>query len=252
MFVRTLQHMTLQIDHNSKLPLHVQVEELLRSLINAQKSTPGAMLPKEVELANRLGISRSTVRQATNKLENEGLLKRKKGVGTTIAPQKRLLTELDHWYSFTQEMKERGVDVQNLFIKTDFIPANKNLAQFFNIDLGRPVLRLSKLKGTGNDPIVYFESYFHPRIGISKDDDFNIPLYSMLEAKYGIYVVKSNENISARLAGSMGARLRVPAEAPILYRERFVYDPGDRPIEYNVGYYRSDKFTYSIATTKSG
>jgi len=243
--------MTLQIDHTSKLPLHVQVEELLRNIISSQKSAPGTMLPKEIELANQLGISRSTVRQATNKLENEGLLKRKKGVGTTIASKKRLSTELNHWYSFTQEMKERGVDVQNLFIKTEFIPANEKLSQFFNIELGRPVLRLSKLKGTGSDPIVYFESYFHPRIGISKEDDFSIPLYSMLETKYGIKVVKSNENILAKLAGRLGSKLKVSPESPILYRERFVYDPGDRPIEYNVGYYRSDKFTYSIGIVKN-
>jgi GntR family transcriptional regulator len=243
--------MKLQIDHTSKLPLHVQVEALLRDLITSQKSTPGIMLPKEIELANQLGISRSTVRQATNKLENEGLLKRKKGVGTTIAPKKRLLTQLDHWYSFTQEMKERGVDVQNLFIKTDFVPANEKLARFFNIESGRPVFKLSKLKGTGNSPIVYFESFFHPRIGVSKEDDFSIPLYAMLEAKYGIKVVKSNENILAKLAGRLGTILKVSPESPILFRERFVYDPGDRPIEYNVGYYRSDKFTYSIATAKN-
>lgn len=242
--------MTLQIDHTSKLPLHVQVEELLRNLITTQ-SAPGTMLPKEIELANQLGISRSTVRQATNKLENEGLLKRKKGVGTTVASKKRLSTELNHWYSFTQEMKERGVDVQNLFIKTEFIPANEKLSQFFNIELERPVFKLAKLKGTGNDPIVYFESYFHPRIGISKEDDFSVPLYSMLETKYGIKVVKSNENIIAKLAGRLGSKLRVSPESPILYRERFVYDPGDRPIEYNVGYYRSDKFVYSIEIGKS-
>lgn len=243
--------MKLQIDHSSKLPLHVQVEALLRDLITSQKSTPGTMLPKELELANQLGISRSTVRQATNKLENEGLLKRKKGVGTTIAPKKRLLTQLDHWYSFTQEMKDRGVDVQNLFIKTDFVPANEKLAHFFNIEAGRPVFKLSKLKGTGYSPIVYFESFFHPRIGVSKEDDFSIPLYAMLENKYGIKVVKSNENILAKLAGRLGPTLKVSPESPILFRERFVYDPGDRPIEYNVGYYRSDKFTYSIVTAKN-
>ncbi len=135
--------------------------------------------------------------------------------------------------------------------KAEFVPANEKLSTFFNIEIGRPVLKLSKLKGTGSDPIVYFESYFHPRIGVTKDDNFSIPLYSMLEAKYGIKVVKSNENITARLAGRLSLKLKVSPESPILFRERFVYDPGDRPIEYNVGYYRSDRFTYSIVSGKS-
>lgn len=243
--------MDLKIDHNSNYPLHVQVEELLRKLIASPELANGALLPKEIELANSLGISRNTIRQATNKLEYEGLLKRKKGVGTTVAEKRPLATGLDHWYSFTQEMKERGLNVQNLFISVDIVPATQELALFFNIKLKRPVLKLSKLKGIDCDPIVFFESYFHPRIGINKEDDFTVPLYPMLESKYHVKVVRSNEKIKALLAGEMASKLGVTPEAPVLFRERFVYDPGGRPIEYNVGYYRSDKFTYSIDIIKS-
>ena len=187
--------MNLEIDHNSKLPLHIQVEELLRRLIVLPEFDNGALLPKEVELANKLGISRSTIRQATNKLENEGLLNRKKGVGTTVAKKKALSTGLDHWYSFTQEMKEKGIDVRNLLVKTEIVQADDKIAGFFKIDAGRQIFKLSKLKGTGDDPIVYFESFFHPRIGLSREDDFSIPLYPMLENKYGVVVVRSSENI---------------------------------------------------------
>ncbi len=66
------------IDHNSKLPLHVQVEELFRKLIKMEAYKKGALLPKEVDLANLWGVSRNTIRQATNKLEHEGLITRKK------------------------------------------------------------------------------------------------------------------------------------------------------------------------------
>jgi GntR family transcriptional regulator len=240
--------MNLSIDHQSKLPLHVQVEQLLRTLISSAKFSNGAFLPKEVELANALGVSRNTIRQATNKLEYEGLLKRKKGVGTKVAQKSRpYSTELDHWHSFTKEMKERGIDISNLSVKAAWVRPSEKLVQFFNISESKKILKLSKLKGTSEGPIVYFESYFHPRIGVSLADDFSVPLYSMLESKYGVRVVKSDENISAKLAGNLAAKLQVSKESPILVRERFVYDPGDRPVEYNIGYYRSDKFTYSIS-----
>ena len=94
--------MKFQINHNSKVPLHFQVEELLRKMIVAPEFRNGAFFPKEVELANRLGVSRNTIRQATNKLQHEGLIVRKKGVGTKTANKKPLATGLDHWYSFTQ------------------------------------------------------------------------------------------------------------------------------------------------------
>lgn len=243
--------MNLQINHDSKMPLHVQVEELMRGLIASPAYQGGALLPKEVELANRLGVSRNTIRQATNKLEHEGLLKRKKGVGTKVAEKKSLSTGLDHWYSFTQEMRERGIHVDNLFLKIEYVKATEKIAYFFNLPLQQPVLKLSKLKGSEGEPIVYFESYFHPRIGLTKEEDFSRPLYTLLEERFGIRVVRSSEKIMAALAGKMSKRLQTAAGDPILIRERFVYDAGDRPIEYNIGYYRADKFTYSLDIRKS-
>jgi GntR family transcriptional regulator len=243
--------MKVQIDHNSKLPLHVQVEELLRRMVASPEFKDGAFLPKEVELANRLGVSRNTIRQATNKLQHEGLLTRKKGVGTKAAAKKPLATGLDHWYSFTREMQEKGIHVINLELKASWIAADKKIADFFNIPKGTKVLRLAKLKGTSGDSIVYFESFFHPRIGITEKDEFDMPLYTMLEQKYGIVVVRSSENISAQMAGIVGKKLKIRTTEPVLVRERFVYDAGDRPIEYNLGYYRSDKFIYSIDIKKA-
>ncbi len=243
---------SLKIDHRSKLPLHIQVEELLRELILLPKYKNGAFLPKEVELANRLGISRNTIRQATNKLEHEGLLIRKKGIGTTVALQAPLQTSLNNWYSFTQEMKSRGINVKNLELKLEKVEVNDKIANILNIKPGTGLIKLSKLKGVDNDPIVYFESYFHPRIELNDQDDLHKPLYQLLEEKYSIFVDRSSEHINAITDAVIAKKLKVGSKSPILYRERIVYDPGNRPIEYNLGYYRSDKFTYSIEIKKEG
>jgi GntR family transcriptional regulator len=239
------------INHASKLPLHIQVEEYLRKLIGRDEYKRGAFLPKEVELANRWGVSRNTIRQATNKLENEGLIIRKKGVGTLVAGQRAVKTGLDHWFSFTREMQEKGILVTNLVLKLEWIVPNATICQFFRIDQDRKILKLAKLKGdTNGEPLVYFESYFHPRMGVTEKEDFNIPLYTMLEDRFGIVVSRSVENISAREAGILSKKLKVSVHTPLLLRERFVYDIGDRPVEYNLGYYRSDKVTYSLDIKK--
>ncbi|MCG8523163.1 MAG: winged helix-turn-helix domain-containing protein, partial [Pseudomonadales bacterium] len=57
----------------------------MRKLIELPKYKKGEFLPGEVELAQKLGVSRNTIRQATNKLEYEGLIIRKKGYGTKVA-----------------------------------------------------------------------------------------------------------------------------------------------------------------------
>lgn len=235
--------MELKVDHKSPIPLHRQVEELLRSLIEIPEFKNGAFLPQEVELAKRLGVSRNTVRQAANKLHNEGLIVRKKGVGTKVS-SKDITTNLGEWHSFTQEMNSKGMPFKNLELRTEWVFVDEMIANFLNIDTSTKILKLSRLKGS-NKPFVYFESYFQPRIGLTGNEDFQRPLYEILEKDFHSVPAVSKEKIKAGKAGQFANILQINKSDPILIRERFVSDPGDRPLEYNIGYYKNE-FTYSI------
>ncbi len=238
--------MNMQIDHDSPVPLHVQVEELLRQLIDEPEYRSGKYLPPEVDLAKQLGISRNTIRQATNKLEYEGLIVRKKGLGTKVATSV-VATKLDSWHSFTQEMNEKGIAFTNFLIEAKWEVAGNKVAKFFNIPEKTMVVKLSRLRGDAAGPFVYFESYFHPRVGLTPDEDFTKPLYELLERKYNTIVTSSCEQIRARKSTALTAkRLKIKTGEPVLLRERFVYDPGNRPVEYNIGFYNAEKFTYTI------
>lgn len=240
--------MELKIDHYSPIPLHVQVEQLLRSLIDLAEYKNGAFLPREVELSKRLGVSRNTIRQAANKLENEGLITRKKGVGTKVS-SKDITTNLSEWHSFTQEMNSKGIPFKNLKLEVEWTVVNQHIANFLNITTDTKVLKVSRLKGT-DEPFVFFESYFQPRIGLTGSENFQRPLYEILELDYQCIPAVSREKIKAAKADKFAAILGIDKDEPILVRERFVLDPGDRPLEYNIGYYRNDKFTYSIEIRK--
>src|SRR5215470_16746278 len=122
----------LVIDHKSVLPLHLQVEEILRKLIGQPEYQNGKLLPNEVLIAKKLGISRNTVRQATNKLVYERLLIRKKGVGTTVA-KNNISTKLNKWTSFTHEMDEKGVVFRNYTVKVSWVSPDKEVRQLFHI-----------------------------------------------------------------------------------------------------------------------
>ncbi|MGM0377952.1 MAG: GntR family transcriptional regulator [Bacteroidota bacterium] len=239
--------MELKVDHNSPVPLHAQVENMLRALIKEPPYRDGGLLPREVDLAKRLGISRNTLRQATNKLEYEGLLVRRKGIGTKVAGND-VVTRLQQWHSFTQEMNEQGVHFHNYELFTNWEKAGEKAGGFFQIPEDALVLKLSRLRGDDEGPFVFFESYFHPRTGLSENEDFTRPLYDVLEQDHHVVPSLSEERIKSRRATTITSkRLRIPKGEPVLVRERFVYDAGNRPIEYNRGIYRADKFTYSIS-----
>lgn len=243
--------MDFEIDHNSILPLHMQVEDMLRKLIEKPEYQNGKLLPNEINIAKKLGISRSTVRQATNKLVYEQLLIRKKGVGTKVA-KNNITTKLSKWSSFTHEMDEKGVVFRNYSIKVSMVVPDKEIQRLFNITDGKKVLKMERLKGPESGPVVYFISYFHPRTGLTADDDFSKPLYETLEKDHHIVAALSKEGISAILADNrISKMLNVKTGDPILFRKRVVCDPGDRPIEYNLGYYRADRFTYTIDIARS-
>ncbi len=234
------------LDHESGVPLHKQVENLLRELIVDPNYQNGELLPKEVDIAKRLGISRNTVRQATNKLVIEGLLIRKKGVGTTVG-KPSYTSRLDNWFSFSQEMHEKGLEFTNYSLKSGWIKANLEVSRHLQIRKGTKVLKLERLRGLDNGPVVFFQSYFHPRIGLTGEEDFTRHLYEIMEEDLAVLPSVSKEEIKAILADEdIAELLGIEKNAPVLYRKRIVCDPGDRPIEYNIGYYRADRFSYSI------
>jgi len=87
----------LQVDHDSLVPLHTQLQRQLRNLIFSGQWKPGTRLPSENQLHRNLNISRSTVRQAFSEARHEGLIERIPGRGTFVAEpapesrQKRLV-----------------------------------------------------------------------------------------------------------------------------------------------------------------
>ena len=230
--------------------MHLQAEELLRNIIKDPQYVDGKFLPNEVDLAKQLAISRTTLRQALNKLVYEGLLIRKKGIGTKVAGAS-VSSKSNNWLSFSQEMQARGVPIKNFELHISWVNPDEQVANFFEISTDKKILKLERLRGRLEGPFVYFVSYFHPRVGLTGDEDFKRPLYEILEKDYSTIANLSKEEISAKAADkTIAAKLEIEHASPILFRKRFVYDQGDRPIEFNLGYYRADSFIYSIESRR--
>ena len=242
--------MNLKIDRSSPIPLHRQAEILLRDLITKEEYKEGKMLPNEVELSEQLRISRNTLRQSINTLVTEGLLIRKKGVGTRVA-EKNIYSEATNWLSFSQEMKVLGVKIENFELHISKQGPTENARQFFEITDAVKILRLERLRGKENFPFVYFHSEFNPKIRMYGTENFTRPLYEILENDYNIIVKTSREEIRAAGADPfIAGKLEIEVGDPILIRKRFVSDINDLPIEYNIGWYRADSFSYKIESVR--
>ena len=240
----------MKLDHKSHIPLHVQAEQILRTLIADPQYASGKFIPNEVDLAKQLAISRTTIRQALNKLVYEGLLIRKKGIGTKVSGTS-VSSKSNNWLSFSQEMKARGIPIKNFELHVSWEFPNDSVANFFEIGNDKKILKLERLRGRPEGPFVYFVSYFHPRVGLTGEEDFKRPLYEILETDHMVIANLSQEEISAKSADKfIAGKLEVEPGSPILFRKRFVFDQGERPIEYNLGYYRADSFVYTVESRR--
>lgn len=82
-----------QIDLNSPMPLYAQVKRSIQAEMLWRGLQPGDKFPSENELVRKLGLSRSTVARAVAQLANDGVLTRRKGIGTFVKRINRLKTE---------------------------------------------------------------------------------------------------------------------------------------------------------------
>src|SRR5690554_816032 len=170
-----MQVKDFRIDLKSSIPYHVQVEKYLRELIRIKEYASGeSFLPKEESLAKRFGISRNTVRQAIDKLVQEGLVERKRGVGSKVVNQ-NISTRLDQWISFTKEMKDKGIEVVEYSVKVGFEVPDDRILKALNLTAAMECCCMERVRGAKDAKYLYSISYFHPRIGLTGKENFYQP-----------------------------------------------------------------------------
>jgi len=80
-----IEHLVM-IDRNSPIPLAVQLRQQLSLLIASRLITEGETLPAIRVLADEVGVNLHTARAAYLQLERDGLVRIRRGVGTTVLP----------------------------------------------------------------------------------------------------------------------------------------------------------------------
>jgi len=236
----------MKLDRHSPLPLHAQTEQLLRDLIRRDEYRAGRLLPDELTLANRFGISRGTLRAAIGRLVHQGLIERRAGVGTRVR-QQAAESGIGAWRSFSQEMARKGVCVDNFHVNFKLVPAPLTAARALKIEPQARLWRLDRVRGWNERPVLHSRSWFHSRLGLTGKEDFSKPLYEMLSAATGAEVDAAHEEFHAVAADAALAKiLSVKRGQPLLRRSHTVFDPGGRPIEFAEIHYVSSRFALTL------
>jgi GntR family transcriptional regulator len=138
-------------------PLYIRAEEALVALLDSGAYRPGDQLPPELELAQQLGISRSTLREAMRTFEERGLITRRQGVGTFVNEPSHLIIDsgLETLESVDTLVRRRGITIQTKNLQVKEKPATRDLAHSLGVAEGTPLTIVTRTKVAARQPVAY-------------------------------------------------------------------------------------------------
>ncbi|WLR51655.1 GntR family transcriptional regulator [Bacillus tianshenii] len=236
------------INKESPLPLYYQLKELLKKEIDSGKLKPGEMIPSEREFVEMFEISRPTVRQAINELVNEGVLNRKKGLGTFVAKQKISQQFLENLTSFQHEMETKGLPYSTRVLGIKTIPSNPTLEDVFGVTYPEYIY-IERLRFVKDTPIVVVSTYIPKALapGLIDEDLTNASLYQTLQDKYGLEISRATRIMEAvNVTNEDAKRLEVEVGSAIMYFKTTGFLTDDRAFEYTIARYRGDSSSFTV------
>ncbi|MCW5951188.1 MAG: GntR family transcriptional regulator [Propionibacteriaceae bacterium] len=152
----------LQIDRTSPIPIYHQLSQQLETAIRNGTLTPGIGMESKVSIARRLDLSRPTVRHAIGELVTRGLLIRRRGVGTTVAPS--LVLGVGGVASLFDELTTHGYRPTTRVLRLVYGHVDERVALHLNLDPHSPLISLERLRLVDDTPIAILRNWLPLRL----------------------------------------------------------------------------------------
>jgi GntR family transcriptional regulator len=227
-------------DPDPATPLYLQLGAAIRNAIDGRIVKGGEALPSERELMAATGLSRVTVRRAIEQLLQEGLLSRRHGSGTFVAPQ--IDQPLSLLIGFSDDMRRRGASASSILLDKSIGQPSPDEAMKLGLSAGDQVVRLSRVRLSDGDPLA-IEHAVVPAACVSLDE-IGESLYRALATR-NLMPVRALQRLRAVTADKREAKLLdIAVGSAILHIERRSFLANGRPIEVTRSAYRGDRYDF--------
>lgn len=228
-------------------PLYMEISQKILLAIQQGEYAENSPLPSERFLSEKYHVSRSTVRQALEQLKRDDCVYTLHGNGSYVKPQV-YNQPLTKFYSFTDELKNSNVLINNTVIDYTLIVNDKGLSRTFKVSPNTEFHRIVRLRSAEDYPLM-IETTFLPRNRFYKIDSQILEQYSLyqyLKQKYDFSVTKAREHFKPILPSSQERELlQISSSSPCMLLERYSYEEEDL-IEYTRSVIRGDKYMFSV------
>ncbi len=211
-------------------------------------------VPAEMELANELGVSRTTIRDALSRLENEGVIFRKQGAGTFVNRRGlRIRSRLDEIWSYEAVLEAHGYTPSTRVLDLKIQAADAGLAADLDLEEGQDILMVRKLFLEDEQPVI-LTCNFIPLTFISEpitEEAFVVPIFTFLAQSAGQHLnYYLSEIVPVVAEGDLAETLHLPAPTAVLSLEEVGYDEENEPILKAYSYFRDDLLRLGLIRRK--
>ena len=246
----------ISIDKQSKVAYYHQLKQAVMAKIELGDLKPGDMLPGEFSLAEQLGISRLVVHRALREMVADGMLERKRAVGTFVAlPAKREFLVDGSLFSLSEGLAKNELEFSNRILTQEVIPAAGEVMQALKLAEGDQVVHLVSLRCIRELPFAVEEMYFPYELFplMATQNLNNASTYATLGKLYDAYPHEAIDRVSADSATRLEASLLdVRLNHPVLKLKRIAVNKSGHPIEYAVVAFHADRYQIVSRVRKPG
>jgi len=228
------------------LPAYQKIQRAVRQQIEAKQLKPGDAVNSERELARIHGVSLMTARHALAGLEREGIVERRPGAGTFVAPPRIHFNKL---MSYTEQMGGRGLTPSSKVIVEKIIEGEPEIVARLGLTANSRLVKIERVRHTADEPFA-LETCYLPA------DEFSalveVPLgrtslFATLEHDFDVELAYADEEVDATVAeGRISHLLNLRPGTPLLRMRQIIYSTKTKPVIYAVGFYRSERHSLFI------
>ena len=206
--------------------------QLLASMKNGEYAS-SERLPRESVLSERLGISRTQLRDILASLEREGFITRRHGVGTIINRHVlNVQTRMDIEVEFLDMIRQSGHQAAVAFVRVSDGTADAKIADQLQIPEGTPIIRIARLCTADEKPAIYCEDVIEKAIakGNYTLKDLKLPIFHFLQQFCGVNAYMDLTDVRPAAAdAALSEIFQIPIGTPLLNMDEVDFDIDGKP-----------------------
>jgi GntR family transcriptional regulator len=227
-------------------PAYRRIQSSIRQRVERGILKPGDVVDSERELAKIHDVSLMTARHALADLAREGIVERRHGAGTFVAPPKINFNKL---MSYTEQMAGRGLAARSKIVLSSAINSEHEIAARLGLSAAARLIKIERVRQAADEPFALETCYlsYAEFSGLLESPLDRTSLFTTLGDEYGVEIAYADEEIDATSADVRTAELlAVPRGAPLLRMRQLIFSTKGKATVYVLGLYRSGRHTLMI------